>query len=123
MESVPNPWSESDDWFRPFHAPFNGVLAFTEENLRPVLKVGPRYKLVIEDTRLQEAADNWRWSETAMAFRMLDQIMTANLTTPRRVVARAPGAVRVRVWLIGELELDEKGSSYLVGLKSISTET
>jgi hypothetical protein len=56
--------------------------------------------------------------DLAIGYRMLAATLAANLVDVERVVAAAPGAVRVRVWLVGRFE-----DRYLVGLRSAATET
>ena len=114
---VPNPWDESTDYFSGFYAELPTPGPVDDATLRSVLKVSPRYRLDRSEGDL-----SWMIAESdgdlALGYRMVAATLAANLVDVERVVARAPGVVRVRVWLVGRFD-----NRYLVGLRSTSTET
>jgi hypothetical protein len=115
-----NPWDESDDKFKPFHCGFDSTLAVTPDNLRKYLVVANRYSIDIVSVDWKELIDNASsTADGAATWRALQQAMTSTLITIVLVRARAKGVVRVRTWLIGELEDQDA----LVGLRTMSTET
>jgi hypothetical protein len=118
---LPNPADESTDFFRPFVAPMPSGSRLDAETLRPVLKVGARYRIDLSpaDDLLAAAGDPENWGEeTAQGFRLLERVMRATLSELSVAFARADGVVRVRMWLFGRTD-----DGALVGLRSLSTET
>ena len=114
---VPNPWDESTDYFSAFYAELPSAGPVDDATLRTVLKLSSRYHI-----RRSSGDLSWMIPEStgdlAIGYRMLAATLAANLVDVERVVAAAPGAVRVRVWLVGRFE-----DRYLVGLRSAATET
>ncbi|HTP65370.1 MAG TPA: hypothetical protein VMJ66_08270 [Geobacteraceae bacterium] len=111
-----NPWDEStDDKFRPFSAPFPVKSPINGQTLRAALKIAPRYHIDISEMRSLafEAGEPDR-----SAFLLLQKVMKVSLNDIKVVYARAPGVVRVRMWILGRV----KGGG-LAGLRSESTET
>lgn len=116
--SLPNLWDESDDYFTPFSAPFAASEALAGESLRKALGVGPRYHLDLAEVDLAGQAAEYGDDAVAEGYRTLETVMQATLTEIRRVSARGPHVVRVRTWLVGR-----HPSGWLVGLRTVSTET
>jgi hypothetical protein len=111
-----NPYSESTDDFDPFYARLDPARPFDEAAVRAALSVSDRYHL---DTRELDPEAFAEWGEPYVsAYALLHQVMTSTLTDLQVVKARAPGVVRVRTWFIGRL-----GAGWLVGLRTMSTET
>ena len=102
-EGVPNPWSESDDYFLPFYAKLDATIPITAESLRGVLKVGSRYSLDVFPLDFVEQAGYWG-GEDGAAFLELDAVMRATMSDLTLVYARAEGVVRVRTWAFGRMK-------------------
>src|SRR5438874_11712014 len=91
-EGVPNPWSESDDYFLPFYAKLDATIPITADSLRGVLKVGSRYSLDVFPLDFVEQAGYWGLeTEIGVAFLELDAIMRATMSDLTLVYARAEG--------------------------------
>jgi hypothetical protein len=116
-ETLPNPWDESTDYFRPFAAELADDQPLAPETLRAALKIGDRYEIDADPADLASVADQWD-GDTAQGFRAVDAVMRATLTDLTRVFARAPGVVRIRTWILGRL-----AGGWLVGLRTETTET
>ncbi len=111
-----NPYSESTDDFDPFHARLIVGREFNEPALRAGLSVSERYQL---DTRELDPHAFEEWGEPYVsAYALLYKVMSSTLTDLQVIKARAPGVVRVRTWFVGRL-----GDEWLVGLRTMSTET
>jgi len=120
-KDLPNPASESDDYFHPFAVPMAAATPLTPESLKQALRVGDRYQMTLRpaDAFLEGGSDPDNWGEeVASGFQLLTKVLRATLTDVSVANARAPGVVRVRLWLFGR---DSNGT--LVGLRSMSTET
>jgi len=118
-ETLPNPWDESTDYFVPFHAALADGVPLDAETLRQALHIGPQYRVDVDAVDLAATGADLGSDELAAGFRVLDAAMRATLSGLTRVTARAPGVVRVRVWVVGRLP----GAGALVGLRTESTET
>src|SRR5262245_18011095 len=112
---VPNPWDESDDYFRPFSVELPSDAVLDDATLRAALKVSSRYRLDVTSVDLDEVAGEAE-NELAASYHLLGTVMNATLTEIHRINARAPGVVRVRLWLVGRFQ-----SRWLVGLRTTST--
>lgn len=108
-----NPWDESTDVFRGFTAPFDAGAA---DSLRRSLKVAARFELDASALDLH-AFDEWG-EPYLSAYKVLCELMQATLADVQVVYARAPGAVRVRTWVVGIFD-----DAWLVGLRTETTET
>ena len=117
---LPNPADESTDYFRRFVAPCAADQALDAAAFTRALKIGGRYRVDVSraDAFLSGASDPENWGEYASSFRHLEQVMHATLTDVSTAFARAANVVRVRMWLFGRT-----GDGWLVGLRSIVTET
>ena len=112
---LPNPFDESTDYFRPFSAPFAVDSPINQATLRAALKVSARYELDITD--LENLGEGYGEPEES-SFRVLQSVMSATLQETKLVFARAPGAVRVRTWILGRVP-----AGGLAGLRTETTET
>jgi hypothetical protein len=117
-----SPWDESDDAFHAFTAALPKKVALSADSFRAALAIGARYEIALgpgADSLAELAAAGADWGqEVADGWALLAKIMHATLTDVSIAWARAPGVIRVRVWLFGR---DATGA--LVGLRSMSTET
>jgi hypothetical protein len=117
-QTLPNPWDESTDYFVPFHAELDVSKPTTAENLRQALDVGKHFQLDLASVDLTATGRNFGDDTLAKGFALLDVVMKATLSDITRVTARAPGATRVRTWVLGRF-----ANGWLVGLRTESTET
>jgi hypothetical protein len=118
---LPNPASESTDFFRPFVAAMSPKTQLDGGTFQQALKIGSRYRVDLSsaDALLAGAEDPDNWGEEiAEGFRLLERVMRATLSELSVAFARGKGVVRVRMWLFGR---SDEGT--LVGLRSTSTET
>ena len=94
---VPNPWDESDDYFRPFYVELPSVAVLDDATLRAALKVSSRYRLDVASINLDEVAGEAE-GELAASYHLLGTVMNATLTEIQRINARAPrGGARATV--------------------------
>jgi len=117
-QTLPNPWDESTDYFTPFFTQFAASQPMSAESLRQPLEVGGHFHLDLAPVDLKATGTNFGDETLAQGFTLLDAVMKATLSDITRVTARAPGATRVRTWIVGKF-----GGSWLVGLRTESTET
>ena len=117
-QSLPNPWDESTDFFVPFSAELDISKPTNADSLRQALDVGEHFQLDLASVDLTATGANFGDETLAKGFALLDAVMKATLSDIKRVTARAPGATRVRTWVLGRFAKD-----WLVGLRSESTET
>ena len=117
-QTLPNPWDESTDYFVPFSAEFDASKPVNSNSLRQALDVGAHFQLDLASVDLTSTGANLGDDALAKGFALLDVVMKATLKDITRVTARAPGAIRVRTWVLGRFAED-----WLVGLRTESTET
>jgi len=111
-----NPYDESTDAFTPFSARLSAAGPLDDAVLRQALGVSARYTLDRRDLD-PHAFDEWGEPYVSI-YATLHTVMTAVLTDTQVIWARASGVVRVRTWFVGRL-----GQDWLVGLKTMTTET
>jgi hypothetical protein len=117
-QTLPNPWDESTDYFVPFSAELDISKPTNAKNLRQALGVGGHFQLDLASVDLTATGANSGDDTLAKGFALLDVVMKATLSDITRVTARAPGATRVRTWVLGRF-----ANGWLVGLRTESTET
>jgi hypothetical protein len=117
-QTLPNPWDESTDYFVPFSAELDASKPMNAESLRPALDVSGHFQLDLASVDLTATGANFGDDTLARGFALLDVVMKATLSDITRVTARAPGATRVRTWVLGRF-----AKGWLVGLRTESTET
>jgi hypothetical protein len=117
-QTLPNPWDESTDYFKPFFAELAASQPMTADSLRQALEVGGHFHLDLAPVDLTATGTNFGDKTLAEGFALLDVVMKATLTDITRVSARATGVTRVRTWVLGRFQGD-----WLVGLRTESTET
>jgi hypothetical protein len=117
-QTLPNPWDESTDYFVPFSAEIGASKQANADTLRQALDVSEHFHLDLAPVDLTATGANSGDDALAKGFALLDVVMKATLTDITRVTARAPGATRVRTWVLGRF-----ARTWLVGLRTESTET
>ena len=119
---LPNPWDESTDYFHAFSAAMPAGARLDAASFKKAMKIGARYQVDLAPARdmldaLAGAGADWG-EEIAAGWGLVAKVMGATLGELSLVFVRAPGVVRVRVFLFGR-----EASGALVGLRSMSTET
>lgn len=117
-QTLPNPWDESTDYFVPFAAEIAASKPTNAESIRQALDIGGHFHLDLASVDLTAAGANFGDDILARGFALVDVVMKATLTDITRVRAWAPGATRVRTWVLGRF-----AKGWLVGLRTESTET
>src|SRR4051812_47411429 len=117
-QTLPNPWDESTDFFVGFFTEIDASQPTNADCLRQALNVGAHFRLDLASVDLTATGADSGDDTLAKGFALLDVVMKATLTDITRVTARAPGATRVRVWVLGRF-----AQGWLVGLRTESTET